>query len=964
MIKARLLFVVLFSAVLFSACANRDKSYKTIYGDTLADLPKRRVAENYMPVPIATLDQIEDSYRSAFEVAEDSKIKQTILVRLADIEMARSENEQLDATEQKRFFDDAIEMYEQLVTLDAEKAEALELPTNERLLYQLSKAYALDGRIEESNEVLTRLVTEFPDSAFSAESDFRRAELAFSNGNYDLAESLYSKVMAVGEDTPFYTNALYMRGWTRFKSDRYRASIPSFTEVLDRTLVEGRNFDELSNSQRNMAQDTLRVLSIVFSYLDGAETISEVYSNLGERHYQFMLYSNLGELYFEKEQFNDSAETYLHYVRRFPSTEQSPAFSVKAIQVYELGGFPSLVLPAKEEFVFNYGANSEFWKTRDEAKRAQLKPYLKTYLTELSSYYHAEGQALDSRLAEYETLTASGKRPKKRPEPSRTNYLKAAGLYQEYVTTFPQDPKIPELTYLQGEAYYSAGDLEKSVDAYDSVAFQFIDKTFGADAGYNSVLIMGELIEAAGDKKRSESVSESDAWLARKINSAISFSDYYSTDERAVPVLTKATQEVFQQGDFVRAETLAERLTQWQPAQSNELQKTAWLILSHSRFDLQKYALAEAAYRQLLSRLTQADALYPEVAERLAATIFRQAETQIASEDREGAIERLLSIRDVAPATEIAIKGQYDAINYLIELQNWSRAELELDDFRRRYAPHELASTLLPKYALVYQETEQWEKAAGILSAMAQSGDPEAKRTSQYLAAELYQRSGNLRRSIRHYRDYVNTYPEPFDLATEARFNLVELNEKTGDTREKDFWLNKLIDANKKIGSGATPRSRSLAAMAMMKFANDEFDSFKRIKLSLPIKNSMSRKKSAMETTLKMYTEIMDFGIADYVTEANHRIADIYATLSDDLMNSQRPNGLDALALEQYEILLEEQAFPFEEKAIDIFASNTSRAQKGIYDDWVKQSFESLAGFLPARYGKKENVVEASDAIH
>jgi len=50
-----------------------------------------------------------------------------------------------------------------------------------------------------------------------------------------------------------------------------------------------------------------------------------------------------------------------------------------------------------------------------------------------------------------------------------------------------------------------------------------------------------------------------------------------------------------------------------------------------------------------------------------------------------------------------------------------------------------------------------------------------------------------------------------------------------------------------------------------------------------------------METTLKMYTEIMDFGIADYVTEANHRIADIYATLSDDLMNSQRPNGLDAL---------------------------------------------------------------------
>lgn len=951
------------SALILSACASRDNSYESYYGKTLADLPEQSIPEDPMPVPIASLDQIEDSYRAAFEVAEDPEIRHRILVRLADIEMARSENEQIDATEQKAFFSDAIAMYEELITLNAERAEEQGVQTNERLLYQLSKAYALDGRIEESNDALSKLVTDFPDSAFSAESDFRRAELAFSNKNYKVAEQLYAKVMAVGDETPFYTNAVYMHGWTRFKLGRYRASIPSFTEVLDRTLIEGKGFADLSNSQRNIAQDALRILSIAFSYLEGAETISEVYSKLGERHYQYMLYSNLGELYFEKEQFNDSAETYLHYVRRFPNTEYSPAFSVKAIKVYEDGGFPSLVLPAKEEFVYNYGAYSDYWKQRDETKRARLKPYLQTYLVELSSYYHAEAQALDASLIEYEKLASAGKKPKTKPENSKPNYLKAAQLYEEFVYTFPQDPKTPEMTYLQAEAYYSAGEPAKAVEAYEVVAFEYIDKKYGADAGNNAIVIMGELIEASSSSNKQAIVKENEAWRARKINSAISFADYYPADNRAVPNLTKAAQEVFEQSDFIRAASIAERLTRWQPPQSLELQKTAWLILSHSKFDLEEFAEAELAYRELLTRLDNADPLRAEVVERIAASIFRQAEMQIATADRAGAVERLLSIRDIAPGSEIATKAQYDAVNYLIELKDWTRAELELDDFKRRYPSHELSDTLLPKYALVYQESEQWEKAAGILSVMAQSGDPEARRTSLYLSAELYERSGNLTEAIVHYREYAHTYPEPFSIATEARFNLVELYEETKEPSKKDFWLKKLIDANKKAGSDATPRSRSLAAMAMTKFAGDEFNKFKRIRLTLPIKSSMKKKKSAMDKTLKMYTEIMEFGIADYTTEANHRIAEIYATLSKDLMNSQRPKGLDELALEQYDILLEEQAYPFEEKAIDIYASNAARTQKGIYDDWVKESFKALADFLPARYGKQEQLVEASDDI-
>jgi hypothetical protein len=76
--------------------------------------------------------------------------------------------------------------------------------------------------------------------------------------------------------------------------------------------------------------------------------------------------------------------------------------------------------------------------------------------------------------------------------------------------------------------------------------------------------------------------------------------------------------------------------------------------------------------------------------------------------------------------------------------------------------------------------------------------------------------------------------------------------------------------------------------------------------------------------------------------------------LSSDLMASDRPGSLGPEELEQYEILLEEQAFPFEEQAIDIFAANADRAADGIYDKWVRMSFSRLAELMPARYAKTE----------
>ena len=78
---------------------------------------------------------------------------------------------------------------------------------------------------------------------------------------------------------------------------------------------------------------------------------------------------------------------------------------------------------------------------------------------------------------------------------------------------------------------------------------------------------------------------------------------------------------------------------------------------------------------------------------------------------------------------------------------------------------------------------------------------------------------------------------------------------------------------------------------------------------------------------------------------------------------SAEPADLDAETLEQYEFLLEEQAYPFEEKAIELFQANTDRASEGVYDDWVRKSFEELAILMPARFAKLERSEDVVTAL-
>ena len=87
---------------------------------------------------------------------------------------------------------------------------------------------------------------------------------------------------------------------------------------------------------------------------------------------------------------------------------------------------------------------------------------------------------------------------------------------------------------------------------------------------------------------------------------------------------------------------------------------------------------------------------------------------------------------------------------------------------------------------------------------------------------------------------------------------------------------------------------------------------------------------------------------------ATFYIAELYFNFNRALVESERPTDLNPLEKEQYELAIEEQAYPFEEKAIQIHEKNLEYLTLGIFSSWIEKSFEKLAKLIPARYAKYE----------
>ncbi|MCK4674331.1 MAG: tetratricopeptide repeat protein, partial [Gammaproteobacteria bacterium] len=803
---------------------------------------------------------------------------------------------------------------------------------NDQVLYQLSRAYEETGQVDIAMKTLESLISTYPQSRHIDEAQFRRAEYFFVRKKYLDAEESYQAVINKGEASEFYELALYKQGWAYFKQDMYEEALQDYIRMLDYKIANGYELENIDNKiEQKRIEDTYRVISLSFSYLGGADAIVEFFEKHGHRFYEASIYSHLGEYYLTKRRYADAAKSYQVYIDRNPISKESPYFNIRIIEIYKKGGFPRLVVDSKREFSKTYALQSNYWTFFDINDNPTVLAFLKSNLIDLANHYHALYQ--DKRL-------------KKQKE---ENYQEAIYWYRQYLASFPEEKGAPKLNNQFAGLLLEHKDFLGAATEYERTAYNYPTHEDSSGAGYAAVFSYREYLKVANQSKRNIIKREI-------IRTSLKFAEFFPAHKHAAVVLVAAVDDLYALEDYEQAIVYGRRAIKVYPEADKKLLRSAWMVVAHASFDITNYKDAEEAYKQTLALTDKKDKSYESLTENLAASVYKQGEQARALDDHKTAAEHFLRVAKVAPNSKIRPTAEYDAAASLIVLKQWAKVAAVLEGFRKLYPEHELLHDITKKLAVVYKEDGKYLEAAAEFERIEKENpeDDALRREALNQAAELYIKSGVKNKALLVYSKMVDYFPVPIEDAIEARQKMADIYLEQGEHKQYIYQLKQIVAGDAVAGKGRTDRTKYLAAKASLILAEPELEAFMKVALVKPFKKNLKKKKQRMRTAINAYTKLVDYQVGDVTAAATYYIAEIYFEFSVALIESERPTNLNDEELEEYELVIEDQAYPFEEKAISVHEKNMELLDVGIYNEWIDKSIVKLAVLLPARYAKTE----------
>jgi hypothetical protein len=186
------------------------------------------------------------------------------------------------------------------------------------------------------------------------------------------------------------------------------------------------------------------------------------------------------------------------------------------------------------------------------------------------------------------------------------------------------------------------------------------------------------------------------------------------------------------------------------------------------------------------------------------------------------------------------------------------------------------------------------------------------------------------------------------------RTKIAEILKGENDQKRYLDELQEMVAIDAAAKQTRTPRTRYLAGKAALVLAEQTYDRFAEVRLVHPLDANLNKKKERMKAATQTFNKLVEYEVGEVTAAATFYLAEIYAHFSKALTESERPAGLNTQEMHEFELAIEEQAYPFEEKAIGVHEKNLELISKGIYNSWIDKSLGKLARFVPVRYDKPE----------
>jgi tetratricopeptide (TPR) repeat protein len=263
----------------------------------------------------------------------------------------------------------------------------------------------------------------------------------------------------------------------------------------------------------------------------------------------------------------------------------------------------------------------------------------------------------------------------------------------------------------------------------------------------------------------------------------------------------------------------------------------------------------------------------------------------------------------------------------------------------------------------IYKKNKQWLAAAPLLESAARDiTNSDLKQTAKLEIADLYYKAKDYKKAMNAYSALLESNSASSDnrsstldyesIAT-ARSRLIDLYLDTQQRPKALLAMEEYVELDLKANK-ATKATRTQAETFALQLAEEQANRYQSIGLSGNLQQAFKRKQQALENAIQSYKRLESFQTEKATSAAHAGIGNLFAHLSQALLKAPVPAGLSELEREEYMIIVEEQAFPFEEKAVHSHEKNIEKLHQGQWHEGIESSLEALRTLLPARFDKRE----------
>ena len=790
-------------------------------------------------------------------------------------------------------------------------------PLTEDALYGIAYCYTEQGDPDQAADGYARLVQTFPETRYSVEINMRLGEYYFTMEDLPRAITHYQHVVAAG-GPEYAEKALYKLGWCFYNLDRYDEAIDSFFAVLG--LNESGEI-----TADNLANESMDIIARSFTESGGTPAlVRRIRIKPSDPYLSRILYL-LADLYRERSFFPEALGTFRTYIQLYPSGSSMPEVLKHMRETYHIRGDTLASLEFSENFRQHIGPETPWYEGatqgRQEQARSLILNNLETAANRRRARFQAAGGETELNLA-----------------------LKDLTVYEEIAG----DESPCRIKHLKGMVLVEMDRFEDTVHVLNDLA---VDNSC-SELAERAILASTDYQISSYDKSGTVDLP----LFENTVNILSNLSPDSPVTPRAILVLGEITLNNNALGEARGHFSLLIRRYPAAPESAR-----ARLLIARTFFKEANYRQAAAWFRESW-RKSISDETGEEARRLHVYSLFKYAEELSTKKINIEAAERFEAIHRQFPDSDVAQVSLYNAGKLYRSIGLERKATSLFETLAATYTDSEFASEALQMSVLILEALGDPIRAADDSMVLAARSHAKERETALLKAAQLYSTGNAPERAASSRSTYIEEFPEPLEELSRQLFLLGHDLEEIGDWDGALDAYNRGVALQKKDQDNQT--LTAFAARSQLRIAERSFSQYKDFHIAPPLDINVVRKREMLQTVIRDFVAAGNYKTLDVITASNYFIGRALELFKVDILSSPKPEGLTPLELEEYDLLLQEMAFPFEAKALDAFRVNIQRAVKlEILDPWIEKTFERMAELAPWSYLRNESIAYPSTLI-